>query len=130
MSRSTLPALPEIGADRKLSSSLLAAHHEQYLPAYKERVEAMVRLSREYDIEPVLMTQPALYGAAIDPLTLVDLDAIVVSDERRIKAGQVRGKLAWGVLELYNDAVREVGRERRTRHRYCAASAQELTVLL
>ncbi|GMR22772.1 MAG: hypothetical protein BMS9Abin37_1145 [Acidobacteriota bacterium] len=107
-----ITALPKIGADRKLSSSLLAAHREHYVPAYKERVESMVGVSREYGIEPVLMTQPALYGAAIDPLTLVNLDAIVVADERRIKAGKVRGKLAWDVLELYNDAVRKVGRER------------------
>jgi len=106
-----ITALPKIGADRALSSSLLAAHRQQYVPAYKERVESIVRVSREYEIEPVLMTQPALYGASIDPLTLVNLDAIVVSDERRIKAGQVRGKLAWDVLELYNDAVREVGHE-------------------
>ena len=107
-----ITTLPKIGVDRELSSSLLAAHHEGYVPAYKERVDAIVRVSREYGIEPVLMTQPALYGAGIDPRTLVNLDAIVVSDERRIKAEKVRGKLAWDVLELYNAAVREVGRER------------------
>ena len=107
-----LAALPNIGADHKLSASLLGAHREQYVPPYKERVETIVRLSREYGIEPVLMTQPALYGVAADPLTLVNLVAVVVSDEQRIKAGQVRGKLAWDVLELYNDAVRAVGRER------------------
>ena len=49
---------------------------------------------------------------AADPLTLVNLNAVVVSDVHRTKAGQVRGKLAWDVLELYNDAVRAVGRER------------------
>lgn len=110
--RVDLTALAHIGADHRLSGSLLGAHREQYVPPYKQRVEAIVRLSRQYGIEPVLMTQPALYGTAIDPLTLVSLDAIVVSDERRIKAGRVRGKLAWEVLELYNDAVREVGRAR------------------
>ena len=108
-----LAALPNISADHNFSASLLGMHREQYVLPYKERVETIVRLSREYGIEPVLMTQPALYGVAVDPLTLVNLDSIVVSDERRIKAGRrVRGKLAWDVLELYNDAVRAVGRER------------------
>ena len=105
-----IPSLPKIGPDPDLAASLLPAHREQYVPAYKERVEAIVRTSREHGIEPVLMTQPALYGGAIDPLTLVNLDAIVISDERRIKAGKVRGALAWRILELYNDAVRDVGR--------------------
>ena len=107
-----LVALPNIGVNHNLSASLLGAHREQYVPPYKERAETIVRLSREYGIEPVLITQPALYGVAADPLTLVDLDAVVVSRERRIKAGEVRGKLAWDILELYNDAVRAVGRER------------------
>ena len=108
-----LAALPNISADHNFSASLLGMHREQYVLPYKERVDTIVRLSREYGIEPVLMTQPALYGVAVDPLTLVNLDSIVVSDERRIKAGRrVRGKLAWDVLELYNDAVRAVGRER------------------
>ena len=108
-----LAALPNIRADHNFSASLLGAHREQYVPPYKERVKTIVRLSREYGIEPVLMTQPVLYGVAADPLTLVNLNAIVVSDERRLKAGRrVRGKLAWDVLELYNDAVRAVGRER------------------
>ena len=107
-----LVALPNIGVNHNLSTSLLGAHREQYVPPYKERVETIVRLSREYGIEPVLITQPALYGVAADPLTLVNLDAVVVYRERRIKAGEVRGKLAWEILELYNDAVRAVGRER------------------
>ena len=59
-----------------------------------------------------MISQPALYGVAADPLTLVNLNAVVVSDVHRTKAGQVRRKLAWDVLELYNDAVRAVGRER------------------
>ena len=99
-------------ADHNLSASLLGAHREQYVPSYKDRIETIVRISREYGIEPVLISQPALYGVAADPLTLVNLNAVVVSDVHRTKAGQVRGKLAWDVLELYNDAVRAVGRER------------------
>ena len=59
-----------------------------------------------------MISQPALYGVTADPLTLVNLNAVVVSDVHRTKVGQVRGKLAWDVLELYNDAVRAVGRER------------------
>jgi len=105
-----LVARPKVEPDRDRAETLLSTHRVQYLAPYRRRVEEIVRLSRENGIEPVLMTQPALYGTAIDPPTLVNLDAVAVS-ESRIQAGQISGKLAWEILELYNDVVRTIGQE-------------------
>ena len=106
-----LVARPKVEPDRDLAETLLSAHRAQYVAPYQRRVEEIIQLSRENGIEPVLMTQPALYGTAIDPPTLVNLDAVAVSDESRIKAGQISGELAWEILELYNDVVRTTGQE-------------------
>jgi len=53
------------------------------------------------------MTQPALYGNVVDPETKVFLGTLEVDHEQGL-----HGALAWNILELYNDAVREVGGER------------------
>ena len=52
----------------------------------------------------MLVTQPALYGNAIDPATQADLQWLQVDPETG-----VHGALAWWLLEEYNDATREVG---------------------
>jgi hypothetical protein len=49
----------------------------------------------------VFVTQPALYGAAIDPETGIDLAKVDVN-------GRENGALAWRLLEMYNDVTRRV----------------------
>jgi hypothetical protein len=71
-------------------------------------VAELVALCRKAGIEPVLVTQPALYGEGIDDVTGVDLAKVSVdTDPEHL----LNGSLAWRVLELYNDAVRELGGE-------------------
>jgi lysophospholipase L1-like esterase len=72
---------------------------------YADRLNAIVELSRANGIEPVFTTQPALYGDAIDPATRVDLSHVQVR-------GAINGRLQWRVLELYNEAMRRVARDR------------------
>ncbi len=71
------------------------------LPYYRGRLEKLVRVSRDHGIEPVLITQPTLYGPGSDPLTGVDLE--------KIKLGEnLNGALMYAVVELYNETLRQV----------------------
>lgn len=95
---------PQMAADRPRAQALVERHRERSLPGYRSRVRELVRLSRAHGIEPVLLTQPALYGADRDDVTGVSLRWIEVDAKR-----QLHGGLAWRILEEYNDVVREVG---------------------
>ncbi len=74
------------------------------LDGYAARVTAIVMLSRDSGITPVLVTQPALFGDVVDPATGVDLSTVQVN-------GRGNGSLEWRVLELYNDVTRRVAGE-------------------
>ena len=91
--------------DRDRSRALVALHREKYVPAYASRVHALVQRSRALGMDPVLITQPALYGNVVDPGTKVFLGTLEVDAEQRLHGG-----LAWNLLELYNDVLREEGR--------------------
>lgn len=77
---------------------------EKYEKNYSLRLEKLIKLSRENNILPVLITQPALYGDVVDDVTKVNLGAIMIEKGKN-------GKIAWESLELYNKVVREVGLE-------------------
>jgi len=94
-----------VGDEEKTTAATLA-RQETPVRRYAERLAAIVELCRANGIEPVFVTQPVLYGDATDPTTGVDLAAIQVR-------GAINGRLAWRVLELYNDALRRVALDRR-----------------
>lgn len=79
-------------------------YRDKYLKFYRERVEKLVRVSRAHGIEPVLITQPTLYGPRIDPVTGVDLGKIKLGEK-------MNGALMYAVVKLYNDTVRQVGQK-------------------
>ena len=79
-------------------------HREKYLPGFGERIQELIKLSRAHGMEPVFLTQPVLYGPVVDDLTGINLAALRVS-------GDMNGDLGWEVLELYNDVVRQRGKE-------------------
>jgi lysophospholipase L1-like esterase len=81
---------------------ILATHREKYLGGYRRRLSQLVEFCRRSHIEPVLVTQPALFGDAIDPTTHLDLRSIQVG-------GRGNALLEWQLLELYNDVTRAVG---------------------
>ena len=100
-----LARTPQKEADRPRAQALLERHRERSLPGYRSRVRELVARARAHGIEPLLLTQPALYGGDRDDVTGVSLRWIEV-DARQ----QIHGGLAWRILEEYNDAVREVGK--------------------
>ena len=61
-------------------------------------------MSRSFDMEPVFVTQPALYGGGPDPTTGIDF-----SNRRINEYGS--GEHEWRFLDLYNRATRQVGAE-------------------
>ena len=91
--------------DRERSRALVALHQQRYVPAYASRIRDLVARCRALGIEPVLITQPALYGNVVDPETKVFLGTLEVDAEQ-----QLHGGLAWNLLEIYNDVLREEGR--------------------
>ncbi len=90
--------------ENHVMKQVLDEHSLRYLPGYEERVKALVKISRKNAIEPVLITQPSLYGAGVDDVTGVNLETIQMG-----KASN--GLLEWKILELYNDAVRRIGKK-------------------
>lgn len=79
-------------------------YQDDSLKYYRARLERLIRVCRTHGIEPVLITQPTLYGPGIDPATGVDL--------AKIKLGEnLNGALMHAVVELYNDTLRQVGAE-------------------
>jgi hypothetical protein len=99
-----LTKLTRLEHDPKLTAITLA-QQDAPVRRYADRLNAIVDLCRANGIEPVFTTQPALYGDAIDPVTGVDLAIVQVR-------GGLNGRLQWRVLELYNDAMRHVARDR------------------
>lgn len=81
----------------------LNRHRADFLPGYESRLRHLVRMTRDFGIEPVLLTQPVLCGTGRDDATGADLALI--------PAGEVGGETEWAVLELYNDVTRRVAEE-------------------
>jgi hypothetical protein len=82
----------------------LEDHRENFVDAYATRVSGMVDSLRARGIEPILVTQPALFADIVDPTTGLAVGNLV---SREVPAAE-----RWQVLELYNDAIRRMGRER------------------
>ncbi|MBI5056298.1 MAG: SGNH/GDSL hydrolase family protein [Nitrospirae bacterium] len=97
LNRSLVLDLPEEAISAALEK------HKKFLKSYEMRLNKLIQISRENGIEPVFITQPALYGFGTDDITKRDLDRVY-------KRGTENGKLAWKRLELYNDVVRQVGK--------------------
>jgi lysophospholipase L1-like esterase len=96
--------LPDFTVSAQKQAAILKDNQEHYLGDYKKRLERLVAICRQHNIIPVLVTQPVLYGTSVDPTTGVNL-------AHKFVATDMDGATAWKVLELYNDATRQVGRE-------------------
>ena len=86
---------PEIGHQK-----IINEHLNKFVPKYRERLHKLVVEAKKNNINPVLVTQPALYGESIDPVTGIDLASVNINGNS--------GYTKWKLLELYNDIVRQV----------------------
>jgi len=103
-----LHRLPPMPLKPEYRRNALLLHEQRYVPGFRQRVERLVAAAREGGIEPVLVTQPALYGEGLDDVTGVDLAKVTVDNDPE---HLLNGSLAWRILELYNDTSRAIGRE-------------------
>ncbi len=99
-----LKKLPDFTVSNKQLMALIKDHREHYLGPYKQRLEKLITICRDHNMVPVLVTQPVLYGAVVDPATGVNL-------AHKFVATGMDGATGWDILELYNDVTRQVGRE-------------------
>ncbi len=99
-----LKKLPDFKVSPEQLMAIIKDHREHYLGPYKQRLERLITICRTHSIMPVLITQPVLYGAVVDPVTGVALG-------HKFVAKDMDGATAWDILELYNDVTRKVGRE-------------------
>ena len=95
--------LEHLSTPQEEAVRMKASHRETHVPPYRRRLVEMIEISRAEGIEPVFVTQPGLYGPAIDDVSGIDLGSI--------ERNGVDGNLAWEILEMYNEATREVGEE-------------------
>jgi lysophospholipase L1-like esterase len=84
---------------------LLEQHKEHYLNPYGQRLQRLIDMARRHDIEPVFITQPMIYGPAIDPVSGADLG--------RVDIGGINGKTSWEILKLYNEVSKQVAAQNK-----------------
>ncbi len=82
------------------ADAVIAEHAQSFVPGYEERLRSLLNDAKDAGIQPVLVTQPAVFGGGQDPRTGTDLD--------RLAGRYGDGAQTWRVLELYNDATRKV----------------------
>lgn len=83
---------------------IILEHKQKYLTPYAERLNKLINISRDNSIEPVLITQPSVFGDLIDPTTGINL--------ARVRTSGWNGKVFWQILELYNDVMRNMAAAR------------------
>ena len=84
-------------------SRMLQDYETNSLPFFAERLGKLVKVCRDHGIEPVLITQPTLYGPGVDPVTGVDLAAI--------KVGAYNGSTMFQAIDLYNGVTRQAAQQ-------------------
>jgi|KBSSwiStaDraftv2_1062776.scaffolds.fasta_scaffold127390_1 hypothetical protein len=94
--------------DEEKTNAILDEHRTRYVAGYARRLTEIVELSRRNGIEPVLLTQPALYGDLNDPTTGASLATAAIGSVSN-------GRVEWQSLELYNDVARRLSGELRVR---------------
>jgi lysophospholipase L1-like esterase len=94
------PEYVDIATEEEIS---ILDGQERFLPEYESRLVQLIHTARENGIEPVLITQPALFGEGVDDVTQADLSRVSVEIYRRMN-----GRMAWKLLEKYNEVTREV----------------------
>lgn len=86
------------------ASRMLQDYETNSLPFFAQRLEKLVKVCRDHGIEPVLITQPTLYGPGTDPVTGVNLSTVKLGDD-------LNGGLMFKVVDLYNDVTRRVAQK-------------------
>lgn len=96
-----LAQIPTGAIDGPRIRAAMAEHTMKYAPGFEARLLRLVERTRAAGIEPVLVTQPALWGDAADPTSGLNLGVLI--DDGEVVAQR------WQELEIYNGSTRRVG---------------------
>ena len=91
--------------DTTLSASFVKQqleHQKTYLTGYQTRLQEIITLCKTNGIQPILLTQPSLYGAYVDSATGIKMDTKYYPIDGNIKNNLLQEQ----VLEEYNNVVR------------------------
>jgi hypothetical protein len=91
-------------SQKSMDSAIL--RQQPLAESYAERLNQIVDTCLANNIQPVLITQPVLYGDGKDCVTGIDLATIKNSDG-------YNGKLVWELLELYNEKTRSIAQNKK-----------------
>jgi hypothetical protein len=97
----TLDHIPAVTAQARLQD-----YRTNSLPFFAARVEKLIKSCRDHGIEPVLITQPTLYGPGIDPVTGVNLATVKLGNH-------LNGGLMFQIVNLYNEVTRQEAQSHR-----------------
>jgi lysophospholipase L1-like esterase len=84
-------------------TEIFQKHETEFIENYKIRLNNLIKICVDNDIQPVLITQPQIIGDTIDATTGVDLSQIKYQEG-------MNGSTGWAVLELYNNITRQVAK--------------------
>jgi len=76
------------------------------VPFFTRRLKQLIQISQAHGIEPVLITQPTLYGPGIDPVTGVNLATLKIQDK-------MNGRMMFDFIEIYNEVTRQVAQKEK-----------------
>lgn len=82
----------------------VAAQALRFQPAYRDRINKIINLTREAGIQPIFVTQPFLWGEGVDPMTGINL----ATRKETLFGMQISSLTYWETLEQYNQTLREV----------------------
>jgi lysophospholipase L1-like esterase len=85
---------------------ILQEHQQIYLPRYRERLIALMDETAAAGIQPIVATQPALYGEVRDPTLGIEIGGLQFE-------GGIDARLQGRVLALYNDVTRAEAARRK-----------------
>ncbi len=92
-------------SDTTLSASYVQQeleHQKTYLSGYQTRLQEIITLCKTNGVQPILLTQPSLYGAYVDSATGIKMDTKYYPIDGNIKNNLLQEQ----VLEEYNNVVR------------------------
>lgn len=92
-----LNKISHIDIDTASTAATLSEHEKQWIPGYRARIDSLIQICIQHNVQPIFVTQPSLYGEGRDPVTGVSLETV------QTRYGN--GKSRWSLMERYNDEV-------------------------
>jgi lysophospholipase L1-like esterase len=88
-------------------SAAIIKKQDAYLVQYRERIAEMLSICKANHVQPILITQPSMFGNYTDSATMREMGNKMIPDADPVSNAALMQK----VLELYNDVVRSFGNQ-------------------